>query len=200
MPLQYTFPSSSIKSWNNIYAGVCNISNIFEEYQNCSFSPYLRCFLLLSFFSLKKSVLFYEPTHNKIYNKTCATSEDLDQLANLRSLIRVFADRMCLLQAPDYSKRDEREHLPFTNRLTCVFAGYTGLIVGFVIHWTLPSSRWGRPTCFFFFFFFFFFFLVWFLFLLLLFFFFFFFFWFLFLYARFLLKTYDIKRKKHSLL
>ena len=38
------------------------------------------------------------------YNKICATSEDSDQPAHPRSLIRVFADRMCLLQPPGYPK------------------------------------------------------------------------------------------------
>ena len=35
-----------------------------------------------------------EPAHDKSYNKTCATSEDSDQPAHPRSLIRVFADRI----------------------------------------------------------------------------------------------------------
>ena len=35
-----------------------------------------------------------EPAHEKTYNKTCATSEDSDQTAHLRSLIRVFADHV----------------------------------------------------------------------------------------------------------
>ena len=39
-----------------------------------------------------------EPANAKTYNKTCATSEDSDQPAHPRSLIRVFADRKCLLQ------------------------------------------------------------------------------------------------------
>ena len=53
------------------------------------------------------------PTHNKTYNKNCATSEDSVQLANLRRLIRVFADRMCLLQPPGNPKRDKRESLSY---------------------------------------------------------------------------------------
>ena len=36
-----------------------------------------------AFFKLKK----YEAAHDKIYNKTCATSEDSDQSAHPRSLI-----------------------------------------------------------------------------------------------------------------
>ena len=42
----------------------------------------------------------FEPAHGKTYNKTCAISEDSDQPAHPRSLIRVFAVRMCLLQPP----------------------------------------------------------------------------------------------------
>ena len=55
----------------------------------------------------------YERAHEKAYNKTCATSEDSDQPAHPRSLIRVFADRMCLLQRPGYPKKDRRESLPY---------------------------------------------------------------------------------------
>ena len=39
-----------------------------------------------------------EPEHNKTYNKVCATSEDVDQPAHLRSLTSVFADRMSRLE------------------------------------------------------------------------------------------------------
>ena len=53
-----------------------------------------------------------EPTHDKTYNKTCATSEDSDQPAHLRSLIRVFADRTCLVQPSGYPKKDSRGILP----------------------------------------------------------------------------------------
>ena len=54
-----------------------------------------------------------EPAHEKTYNKTCATCEDSIQPAYPRSLIRVFADRMCLVQPPSYPKRDKREPLPY---------------------------------------------------------------------------------------
>ena len=54
----------------------------------------------------------YEPAHKKTYNKTCATNEDSDQPVHPHSLIRVFADRMCLLQPPGYPKRDKQETLP----------------------------------------------------------------------------------------
>ena len=58
-----------------------------------------------------KFVAFHEPAPDKTYNNTCATSEDSDQPAHPRILIRVFADRMCLLQPPDCPKRDKRELL-----------------------------------------------------------------------------------------
>ena len=60
-----------------------------------------------------KVVFFFVSAHDKTYNKTCATSEDSDQPARPRSLIRVFADRMCLLQPPGYPKRDKQEPLPY---------------------------------------------------------------------------------------
>ena len=75
----------------------------------------------------------YEPAHDKTYNKTCATSKYSDQPMHPRSLIRVFADGMCPLQSPSYPKRDEKKtcHTGWMYRLICVFAGHTGLIVGF---------------------------------------------------------------------
>ena len=54
----------------------------------------------------------YELGHGKTYNKTW-TTEDSDQSAHPRSLNRVFADRMCLLQPPGYQKMDTREPLPY---------------------------------------------------------------------------------------
>ena len=42
-----------------------------------------------------------------------ATGEDSDQLAYLRSLIRIFADGMCYLKPTGYSKRNEQELLPY---------------------------------------------------------------------------------------
>ena len=53
------------------------------------------------------------PAHDKTYNKTCATIEDSDQPAHPRSLIRVFANRLCRLRPPGYPKRDKREPLPY---------------------------------------------------------------------------------------
>ena len=55
----------------------------------------------------------YEPAHDKAYNKTCVTSKDSDQPAHPHSLIRVFADCMCLLQPPGYLKRDKGEPLSY---------------------------------------------------------------------------------------
>ena len=53
-------------------------------------------------------IIINEPAHDK----PCATREDSDQPAHSRSLIRVFADRMCLPQSQGHSKRYEREPVP----------------------------------------------------------------------------------------
>ena len=55
----------------------------------------------------------FEPAQDKTYNKPCVTSENSDQPAHPRSLIRVFTDRMCLLRPPGCQKRNKREHLPY---------------------------------------------------------------------------------------
>ena len=55
----------------------------------------------------------FEPAHDKTYNKTCAICEDLDQPMHPRSLIRFFADRICLLQPQGYPRRDEQAPLPY---------------------------------------------------------------------------------------
>ena len=68
-----------------------------------------------------------EPAHDKTYNKTCATSEDSDRLYP-HNLIRVFADRMCLLQPPGYQKTYKREpflywvnvHITKTRLFKCI--------------------------------------------------------------------------------
>ena len=49
---------------------------------------------------------------------TCATSEYSDQPAHPGSPIRVFADRMCLLQPPDYLKRGITRTLAILGRCT----------------------------------------------------------------------------------
>ena len=53
-----------------------------------------------------------EPGHDKTY-KTCTTSKGSDQPVQLHSLIRVLAERICLLQPPGYPKRDKQEPLPY---------------------------------------------------------------------------------------
>ena len=56
------------------------------------------------------SDLIFEPVQTKptIWG---ATSENSDKPAHMRSLIRVFADRIRLLQPPSYSKKDKQEAL-----------------------------------------------------------------------------------------
>ena len=58
------------------------------------------------------------PAHDKTYNKTCATSEDSDQPANPRSLIRVFAVSMCLLQTSGYPNNDKKRTLAILGECT----------------------------------------------------------------------------------
>ena len=62
---------------------------------------------------IKILLMWYEPAHDKTYNNSCSISEDSDQPAPPRSLIRVLADRMCLLQPPGNPERDTRETLPY---------------------------------------------------------------------------------------
>ena len=77
-----------------------------RRYDSQVFEKYARS--KKTFIALDK---IYETAHGKTNNKTCATSEDSDQTARLRSLIRVFADRMCFLLSPGYPKRDKQESL-----------------------------------------------------------------------------------------
>ena len=79
-----------------------------------------------------------EPANDQTYNKRCGTSEDSDQPAHPRSLIRVFADRMRILQPSWSPKTDKREPLPFwvdvqanlnlcwSHRLYCRFLSCAG--------------------------------------------------------------------------
>ena len=57
--------------------------------------------------------ILFELTHDKGYNKTCATTEDSDKPVHPHSPISVFADRMCLFQPPGYLKRDKREPVSY---------------------------------------------------------------------------------------
>ena len=54
-----------------------------------------------------------ESVQDKTYNRTWVTSEDSDQPAHPYSLVRVFADRTCLLQPLGFPKKDEQELLPY---------------------------------------------------------------------------------------
>ena len=88
-------------------------------------------------------VAINEPAHYKTYNETCAISEDSNQTAHPRSLIRVFADRMYLLQPPGYPKGVNGNPCKtgWINRLICVLAGQKGRTAGFVAHWLKSVFR-----------------------------------------------------------
>ena len=73
-----------------------------------------RHIYVIIMFSVSFTYMQFESAHEETYNKTYATSEDSDQTAHPRSLIRVFSDRMCLLQPTCYPKIDERKLLPYT--------------------------------------------------------------------------------------
>ena len=79
--------------------------------------------------------MWNEPAHNKTYSKTCATSEDSDQ--HTRNLIRIFAIACAFysIQAIQRKINETPCHIGFVYRLIWVFAGHTGLIVGFVVRW-----------------------------------------------------------------
>ena len=83
------------------------------------------------------NTLTNEPVHDETYNMICETSEDSDQNAHLRSLIRVFADRIGFLQPPGYPKRDKRDSLPYWMDVQADLnlSGHTCLIKGFVVRW-----------------------------------------------------------------
>ena len=105
--------------------GTCTDNKCFMENKKSWILPYSK----------------FEPAHDKNYNKTCAISEDSDQPAHPRSLIRVFADRMWLLQPADYPKRAKKNscHTGWMYRLILDFAGHTGLIdhIGLVVCWLI---------------------------------------------------------------
>ena len=64
-------------------------------------------------YSLEPSLQVNIDFRGKMIKNTRATSEDSDQPAHPRSLIRVFADRMRLLQSPGYLKIYKQEPLPY---------------------------------------------------------------------------------------
>ena len=92
------------------------VDSLLWFYQKIGF--YISCKLPFSF-CMKRQIPFSgknktnEPAHIKTYNKSCAINDDSNQPADPRSLIRVFADRMCLLQPPGDTKRDKREPWPY---------------------------------------------------------------------------------------
>ena len=67
-----------------------------------------------------------DTAYDKTYNKTCATSENSDRPVHPRNLIRVFADRMCLLQLPGHPKlmSENPSHTGCMNRLIGVSVGH----------------------------------------------------------------------------
>ena len=81
---------------------------------------------------ISKLVNTADPVNDKNYNKTYATSEDSDQTAHPRSLIRDFADRMCLLQPPGYHQRDKQEPLQY----------WVDVQAGLSLCWSHRSNCW----------------------------------------------------------
>ena len=73
------------------------------------FTAYYSLLLNTKWF-VRKITIIFESAHDKTYHKTYVTSEDSD---HSRSLIRVFANRMRLLQPLGYPKRGKREPLPY---------------------------------------------------------------------------------------
>ena len=110
-----------------------------------------RCFIVM-FQSCGRGLLCGQ----NIYLSQCttkptirrATSEDSDQPAHARCLIRVFADRKCLPQPPWYQKRDKWDpcHNEWMYRVIWVFVGHTDLIVSFVVR-CLICNICGPNTC-----------------------------------------------------
>ena len=49
----------------------------------------------------------YGPAHDKTYNMICANSEDSDQPAHPRNLIRDLAEHKCILQPLGYPKKNK---------------------------------------------------------------------------------------------
>ena len=92
---------------------------------------------------------WFEPKHNKSYNNICVSSEDSDQTAHPRSLIWVFADRICLLHPPSYPKRDKRKSLPYwvDRKADLSLCWSAGPIVGYVKSSVLSFCRSTGTQC-----------------------------------------------------
>ena len=61
----------------------------------------------------KISGFSYGSTDNKLHDHLHMSQRTTKPKISLVRLIKVFADRMCLLQLPGHPKRDEREPLPY---------------------------------------------------------------------------------------
>ena len=107
-----------------VYGFICDI---YEQLR----PPLARVSYLVSSYGARQYTCQY---NNKTYKKTCATSQDSDQTAHPRSLIRVFADHMRLSQPPAIQREimEYPYHTGWLYKLICVFVVYTGLTVAFL--------------------------------------------------------------------
>ena len=72
--------------------------------------------------------------------KTCAASEDADQPANPRSLIRAFADCRRLLQSPGYPKEGQMRTLDKLSRCTGCYESFLVTQALLLIYHALAQS------------------------------------------------------------
>ena len=88
-----------------------------------------------SIFSLRNKE--NEPVQDKAYNKTCVISKDSDQPVHPCSQISLRWSHMPLTASGLSKEVWMRTPCPtgWIYRLIWVYAGHTGLIVGFVLHW-----------------------------------------------------------------
>ena len=80
----------------------------------CLLTVAFRCYNFVMYISKDMGSLLAIEVVQKIKWRqltTKPTSEDTDQPAYPRSLIRVFAGHMCLLQPPGYRKKNDQEPL-----------------------------------------------------------------------------------------
>ena len=73
--------------------------------------------------------------------KTCAASEDSDQSAHPRRLIRVVADRLCLLQPPGYPKWDKREPMSYRVDVQADLCWSHRSSCRFVVYWLILAYQ-----------------------------------------------------------
>ena len=93
-------------------------------------------------------MVLFKPAHKKTYNKTYKCNQQRLQHAHLCNLIRALAHHMCTLLPPGYQENPCHIYWGMY-RLIWVFAGHTGLIVGFVVRWLICKNL--IPVCIFFF-------------------------------------------------